>query len=169
MSETIVVSVAGAILGGVVGAASTLAVEKYRSRLENKARYNQSQFDLYKSLWGSLYDLKVTADKLWKVANVDNLEMFAEQLQKTEEMVNRNRIFIEEIHTKELRSLMETFWKFDFGKEKLIQLREKPHDYGRIGTHLVENVIRQNGEVRDRYNELVDLLEVSFRKQLRTP
>jgi hypothetical protein len=169
VSETIVASVAGAILGGVVGAASTLAVEKYRSRLENKARYNQSQFDIYKSLWGSLYDLKVTADKLWKVANVDNLERFAEQLQKTEEVTNGNAPLIEEEHMKELRSLMETFWKFDFGKEELIQLRERPHGYDRIRANLIETVIRQNGKVKDRYNELVDRLEVSFRKQLRTP
>jgi hypothetical protein len=119
VSETIIASVVSAFLGGFVGAASALAVEKYRSRLEDRARFNQSQFDSYRSLWVNLFDLKEAADRLWKVANLDNLKTFAGQLQKTEIIVGQNSPFIEEIHKRELDSLMETFGNFRFGKERL--------------------------------------------------
>lgn len=99
----------------------------------------------------------------------DNLKMFADQLQETEEMVNRNTLLIEENHMKEMRSLIQTFWKFDFGKKHLLELREKPDVYRDIGSKMIESVIRRNAAVRDNYNKLIDDLASSFRKQLKAP
>jgi gas vesicle protein len=164
----IVTSVASAFLGSFVGAASALAIEKYRSKLEDRARYNQWQFKIYKSLWGNLYDLQVSADELWNEATNETLEAFADQLEKTKTVVGQNKPFIEEKHRKELDSLIEAFENFEFHKEKLIDLKKRL-EYRNVPMHEIREVIAQNRQTRDKYNELVKQLEISIRNQLRTP
>ena len=43
-------------------------------------RYSENQFDIYRELWGSLCELKLTADDLWIRATPENVSRFSNQL-----------------------------------------------------------------------------------------
>lgn len=156
-----------ALVSAAAGAITTYLIERYRHKLRKMTKYHESQFDLYKTLWDSLYDLRLAADKLWEVANVKNLKMFVEQLQKTEDMVNRNTLLIEENHTRELKSLIDAFWKFDVGKKRLITLRKNEKLYSDVRRSMIERVIEDNRKVRERYTQLIEEIASSMKRQLR--
>jgi hypothetical protein len=157
------------IIGAVVGAITALIVERYRNRIQALSRYHEFQFNLYRALWDSLYDLKLAADDLWEMADAQNLRKFAEQLQKTEDTINRNILLIEEGHLQELKRVISAFWEFRIGKEKLIGLWRKREHYGNIDEWMIRQMIKDNMRIREQYNCLIEEVSRSLRRQLRAP
>lgn len=168
MMELIMLIIA-AVIAAVVGAVTALVVERYRSKLQAISRYRESQSNLYIELWHPLYDLKSAANSLWEIADIFNLNKFVEQLQKTENTINRNILLIEENHVEELRRLIEAFWNFRIGKENLIRLRKERELYEGIDKGMIEEVIEHNRQTKEQYGRLIKQIERSFRRQLRTP
>lgn len=103
-------------------------LEKLKTQLELTksmvARYSEQQFVTYNLLWSSLYDLKVTGDELWELANRKNYNAFTKQLKITRDSIERNGLFIEDEHYRRLQELMAEFKEYQLGKDNLIQGRE---------------------------------------------
>lgn len=158
-----------AVVSGLVGLLAGLLIEKYRSKLKNLSRYHNSQFQQYSQLWKSLYRLKKSADNLWNKANQENLKNFTYQLNETEIKINENSILIEKEHLKNLKEIIGTFWDFSFGKVKLISLRNNPNDFDNRRILNIQLVISRNAKIKDKYDSLIDEIETSFRKQIKTP
>lgn len=100
---------------------------------------------------------------------VHNLRKFVEQLQKTEDTINRNILLIEEGHLQELKRVISAFWEFRIGKEKLIELRRKRDHYGNIDEGMIRQMIKDNMKIREQYNRLIEEVSRSLRRQLRAP
>lgn len=156
------------IIGGAVGAVAALTVEWYRNRLRTLSRYHELQLNPYNTVWNSLYDLQLAGDSLWEAADVYNLGKFTEQLQKTENIINRNALFIEDSHLRELRDLIRTFKNYEFGKGKLIELYKK-RIYSQVILHEVREMTRSNEEIKGQYDRLINEIARSFRRHLRRP
>lgn len=81
-------------------------LNEYQHQLEilkqSTIRYSDKQFKYYSKLWVSLFDLKLSADELWKEANSRRLSNFSRQLKRTQEEIERSALFVEESHFAEL-------------------------------------------------------------------
>jgi len=150
------------IVGGVSGALGSLVVEFFK----NKTKYREPQLSLYLRLWQSLDSLKSSADRLWDKADADNLIDFIEQLVSTEQVINQNSILIEERHLNQLIELMSSFKDFNIGKTKLMDLRIRQSSRN-IDESLIKELVDSNDRTRRRYYDLIKLVELSFRRQLR--
>lgn len=144
-------------------AKTNLELEKARRR---HYLYSESQFQLYNSLWKQLVYTKRLADDLWKKADPKNLPSFADQIGQTKYVIEENMLLIEEEHYHKLVALMEEFENFNVGKQKLIEIRQSTPDDILANIEDVAEMIRENGGCKDRYDELVSQIGMSFRKQL---
>ena len=156
------------IIAGAIGAITALLLESYRHRLRALSQYHESQFNLYNTLWSSLYDLKLAGDSLWETANASNLRRFTEQLEKTKDIINRRTLLIEENHSQELKTLIQTFENYQFGKASLIEIPES-RGYNQITQHEIEEMTRHNERIKQQYEDLIDDIVRSLRRQLRRP
>ena len=95
---------------------------KYQAALAVVNRYSETQFHLYNDLWSSLCDLRISGDKLWEEANITNVRSFAQQLQKTKDMIQKRSLLIEDHHYETLKELLREFGEFNFGKARLLHL-----------------------------------------------
>ncbi len=142
---------------------------KYQSALEVVNRYSETQFHLYNELWSSLCDLRIAGDSLWEEANAVNARRFAQQLQKTRDMVQKRSLLIEDEHYESLKRLMQEFGDFDLGKARLLELRRNQFPLQDVPDHMIQNVIDQNRLMKDAYSQLLVELERSLKQQLRKP
>lgn len=125
---------------------------------------------LYTRLWHSLCDLKDAADVLWERAIDDNLQRFSEQLEKTSKEIEKSFLFIEDAHYRELSRLMEEFNDYEFGKDSLIRLYEMRQSSRRqVQQFEIENLIDDNRERKKRFENLIRVVGVNLRSQLRNP
>jgi Glu-tRNA(Gln) amidotransferase subunit E-like FAD-binding protein len=142
---------------------------KYQSALEVVKRYSESQFHLYNDLWSSLCDLRIAGDSLWEEANSINARRFAQQLQKTRDMVQKRSLLIEGAHYEALKKLMEEFGDFNLGKARLLELRRNQFPLQDLADHDVNRVIQENRLKKEAYSKLLTQLERSLKDQLRNP
>lgn len=85
-------------------------------------RYSESQFDIYRELWGSLCELKLSTDTLWTRATPGNVEKFSEQLNRTRFWLEKSSRFIEDRHYATLKGVFDEFEQFLIGKVSAAQL-----------------------------------------------
>ena len=146
------------------------ALVKTNHELEKAERrhflYSQSQFDLYNSLWKQLVYTKRLADELWKKADPRKLPSFADQISQTKFVIEENMLLIEEDHYYNLSALMREFENFRVGKQKLVEIRQSSTDEILANIQDVLDMIKENGDCKDRYDKLVSQIGDSFRKQL---
>ncbi len=146
-------------------------LEKYKDQLErakaNHLRYSEFQFKLYNDLWGSLVGLRLTADNLWKVAHISNVHAFEQQLRITKKIVEKNRLLIEEKHYEQLFGIFTKFGNFRIGKMLLLDLREQLLTDNNYQLHLdIETAVKENGEIKEEFDLILDRLAKAFRKQI---
>lgn len=134
-------------------------IENYKINLNNYKRYSDEQFKLYNEFWVSLCDLKNSAEKLWINASKDNLLPFAKQLKETKEMLEKSVLLIEDSHYETLMRLIDTFSRFSFGKESLIQLAERRAETRNIQRYQLDELVDSNREIKEEYDAV--LLELS--------
>lgn len=146
------------------------ALTKTNHELEKAERrhylYSQSQFELYNSLWKQLIYTKRLADALWKDANPKKLPSFADQIGQTKFVIEENMLLIEEEHYNKLMDLMEEFESFKVGKQRLAEIRQSTPEEILANIHDVSEMIRENGDCKERYDDLVTQIGVSFRTLL---
>lgn len=145
-------------------------IENYKINLNNYSRYADEQFKLYNVFWISLCDLRSSADKLWGRASKDNLLSFAKQLKETKDMLEKSVLLIEDSHYETIMSIIDTFSRFSFGKESLIELAEKRSNETRnIQRYQLDELIDSNREIKNEYNELLREISKSLKNHIYYP
>lgn len=110
---------------------SSIKVEEFKARLgaeyevykSKDLRYIEKQFELYNDLWTSLADLEIAVNDLWDVATVKKVKTFASQIIKTRQKIRKAALLIEDRHYLELNYVLDQFQEFQFGKQKLLEIK----------------------------------------------
>ena len=146
------------------------ALAKTNHELEKAQRrhflYSQSQFELYNSLWKQLVYTKRLADDLWEKADPKNLPSFADQIRQTKFVIEENMLLIEEEHYNRLIDLIGEFENFKVGKQRLVEIRQSTTEEILANIEDVADMIKKNGDSKEKYDNLVSQIGLSFRKQL---
>ncbi|WP_017689853.1 hypothetical protein, partial [Paenibacillus sp. PAMC 26794] len=130
------------------------------------ARYSEHQFKLYNDLYRSLYELKIVADRLWERAGRATLQDFSKQLSKTKETLEKSMLLIEDRHYERLSELLDKFSEYKIGKEKLIDLRNRPTSNFR-DEEAIRDVIRNNSKYKEEYSDLIKQIGILFKRQIK--
>ncbi|WP_418877482.1 hypothetical protein [Xylanibacter rarus] len=148
-------------------------LEKTRTDLEKAKlqfiRYSEKQFELYNDLWKVLLYTKQQADMLWEKADPAQIPAFSEQIRLTKNAINDNLLLIEEEHYNKLIELINQFEQFQFGKQKLIEIRVS---YDNIQTPSISKedtkvTIAQNKKTKENYDKLIMDIGKTFRNQIK--
>lgn len=147
-------------------------LETTKSELEKTkllcARYSEKQFDLYNDLWKVLLYTKQQADMLWEKADPSQIPAFSEQIRLTRNAINDNLLLIEDDHYKKLTKLIGQFEQFQFGKQKLIDIRMQSEDMtSQITKSEARDTINQNRKTKENYDNLIMDIGKSFRRQIK--
>ena len=149
-------------------------LEETKSELEKAklqfVRYSEKQFELYNDLWKVLLYTKQQADMLWQRADPSQIPAFSEQIRLTRRAIDDNLLLIEDEHYNKLIQLIGQFEQFQFGKQKLIDIRtqmESGDDVQLITKDEAQNTIRKNKKTKDKYDELIMDIGKSFRNQIK--
>ncbi len=141
-------------------------INEYQTQLDiikqTTIRYSDKQFEHYSKLWSSLYDLKLLADDLWQQATPLRLEKFSRQLKTTKTEIEKASLFIEDIHYKELTELIKYFSEYQIGKSGLIKYRREQY----FDEHQVEQLIAQNEQKKNKFEELIFVVKADLKKQI---
>lgn len=158
--------VAPILASGLIGAVTALATERYRSRLDARHKYRESQASVYIDLYRSIIDLKSAADHLWELANLANLSDFITQLLVTEKEIRRNALLMDKNDLLELNAVLREFRNFRIGRERLIDLL-KDESEAQLTNRGIRELLRRNREIKLRYDRLVEKTDASFRSHMK--
>lgn len=149
-------------------------LEETKSELEKAklqfVRYSEKQFELYNDLWKVLLYTKQQADMLWQRVDPLQIPAFSEQIRLTRRAIDDNLLLIEDEHYNKLIQLIGQFEQFQFGKQKLIDIRiqmESGDDIPLITRDEAQSTIRKNKKTKDKYDELIMDIGKSFRNQIK--
>ncbi|MCG8672623.1 MAG: hypothetical protein MI867_24690 [Pseudomonadales bacterium] len=129
-------------------------------------RYSERQFDIYRELWGSLCELKLTTDDLWIRATPDNVARFSEQLNKTRFWLEKSSLFIEDTHYQRLKGVFDEFEQFLVGKENLVELRNDPSISKEELHYRTRDVVESNRWHREHFTDTLAELRGYFKKHI---
>ena len=148
-------------------------LERTKTELEKTkllfARYSEKQFDLYNDLWKVLLYTKQQADMLWEKAEPSQIPAFSEQIRLTRNAVNDNLLLIEDNHYKKLIELIDQFEQFQFGKQRLIDIRKTADNdiNSQITKAEAQKTIEHNTRTKENYDNLIMDIGKSFRSQIK--
>ena len=148
-------------------------LEKTKNDLEKAklqfVRYSEKQFDLYNDLWKVLLYTKQQADMLWEKADPAQIPAFSEQIRLTKNAINNNLLLIEEEHYNKLIELINQFEQFQFGKQRLVEIRihYNKEQTPSISKEDTKEVIVQNQKTKENYDNLIMDIGKSFRNQIK--
>lgn len=149
-------------------------LEETKTELEKAklqfVRYSEKQFELYNDLWRVLLYTKQQADMLWQRADPSQIPAFSEQIRLTRRAINDNLLLIEDEHYNKLILLIGQFEQFQFGKQKLIDIRtqmESGDEVQLITKDEAQSTIRKNKKTKEKYDELIMDIGKSFRNQIK--
>lgn len=148
-------------------------LEKTKNDLEKAklqfVRYSEKQFELYNDLWKVLLYTKQQADMLWEKADPAQIPAFSEQIRLTKNAINNNLLLIEEEHYNKLIELINQFEHFQFGKQKLVEIRMRydEEQAQSISKAETREVIVQNKKTKENYDNLIIDIGKSFRNQIK--
>jgi len=127
-------------------------------------RYSDSQFGLYNELWRSLVDLKSSGDSLWEHVSSKKVKDFAVQVQETSDAIERSALLIEDDHYQKLKNIIEQFETFQFGKQRLVDLRSKT--IPRQSIDEIRSTIENNRQRKEDFTVLLNELRTHFKGQI---
>jgi len=141
----------------------------YSEMKNTKERFNSKQFELYNQLWSSLIDLKISADDLWQSANLIRLKDLSQKVFDAKVSIEKSSLLIEDNHYLKLLELIKKFESFQFGKKTLVELRTKPRTNNNqdFDENQIAQVISNNGNVKNEYDELINSLKIEFKQQIK--
>ncbi len=128
-------------------------------------KYNEAKFELYRSTWNALYVLKEAGEQLWKRASKENIAHFANRLHEAQRLVGANQILFDKNDHSALLTVMDEFNQFRAGKVNLSSLRSTEAERN-IYANEIRYQIRRNGDIKERYEALLDKVSDQFRSQL---
>ncbi len=142
-------------------------MEEYKTHLDIRKsttlRYSDRQFEYYSELWASLYDLKISADRLWENASRKNLKFFTRQLKDTKTKVEKAGLFIEDNDYENLVRILRYFLDYEIGKTKLVNIKAKdPTD-----SYHIQNLINENEQIKNEYDQLILKIKSDLKNQIR--
>jgi len=129
-------------------------------------RYSDSQFGLYNELWRSLVDLKSSGDNLWEQVSSKKVKEFAIQVKETSDAIERSALLIEDDHYQKLKKILKQFEAFQFGKQRLVGLRNKTAHGQNIEENEIRYTIDNNRQRKEEFTELLNELRSHFKEQI---
>ena len=110
---------------------NSIKIEEFKAKLgaeyevykSKDLRYIEKQFELYNDLWITLADLEIAVNDLWNSATAKNVKTFADQIIKTRQKIKKAALLIEDRHYLELNFILDTFQRFQVGKQELLELK----------------------------------------------
>jgi len=129
-------------------------------------RYSDSQFGLYNELWRSLVDLKSSGDSLWEQVSSKKVREFADQVKETSDAIERSALLIEDEHYQKLKKIISEFEAFRFGKQKLVDLRNKSVHGQNIDQNEIGYAIDDNRLRKEEFTALLNQLRSHFKGQI---
>ncbi len=129
-------------------------------------RYSENQFDIYRQLWASLCELKLAADNLWAMANLDRIADFSNQLNKTKFWLEQSSLFVEDIHYHRLNNTFISFEDFLFGKGMLLGLRNDPTLTKAEAEERIRTTIQNNRYCREQFTTTLSELREYFKAHI---
>lgn len=133
-------------------------------------RYSEEQFELYNDIWRVLLQTKRLADELWENPTIEKIPSFVEQIKLTRDSVDDGMLLIESEDYEKIENLIAQFENFQIGKSTLVQLRsieKEDLESEGITDQDISNVITDNYDLKEDYNNLIREIGDSFRKQLK--
>lgn len=130
-------------------------------------RYSENQFDIYRELWSSLCELKLTTDDLWIRATPENVQRFSAQLNKSRFWLEKSSLFIEDKHYNTLRGVFDEFEQFLIGKENLVELRYAPGISDDELRNRTRQIVEGNQYHRDHFTKTLRELRGYFKEHIR--
>lgn len=145
---------------------------QFTYKLENAklylSQYSQKQFELYNDLWISLVELNYSIDKLWSErASITNLKDLVKKHTEANKKRLEKAILLEPDHYEELKLILDKIESFQFGKRTLIELRIRQDKYVDVSTADINQVIIQNGELKDEFNNYLNRFRLTIQKQIK--
>ena len=129
-------------------------------------RYSDSQFGLYNELWRSLVDLKSSGDGLWEQASPKKVREFADQVKETSDAIERSALLIEDGHYQKLKNIIRQFEAFQFGKQKLVDLRNRNVHGQNVDEYEIRHAIDDNRQRKEDFTALLNELRSHFKRQI---
>jgi len=129
-------------------------------------RYSENQFDIYRELWGSLCELKLTTDDLWIRATPDSVSKFSDQLNKSRFWLEKSSLFIEDEHYQKLKGVFDEFEQFLVGKENLVELRNEPNISAEDLRYRTRDIVQSNYRHREYFTETLSELRGYFKQHI---
>jgi hypothetical protein len=143
--------------------------EEFRNTLglgvEIRNRYLDRKYEIYCSVWNSLYALKEAGDALWESASRENIANFASLLRQARNNLGVNALFFDKEDYMSLETVMGKFGSFHAGKGKLYDIRST-NDERTISPEKVRRQVLHNGELKAIYEVLLDRVLESFRTKI---
>ena len=143
--------------------------EAFRAQIH---RFGEREFTSYITLWDSLQELRDAAESLWERADENNLRTFVDAFHDARKTAWKASIVIDPRTLTDINELLAVFGEFHVGKGLLIELRTRrsiDRQREMRGASIEEEVqrqIRQNGNLRHRYTDVLDRLRSECRRKL---
>lgn len=135
----------------------------------DQVRNSDAIFDVYRSIWDELQLLRAAGDTLWESATRKSVKDFSEALKKAKLASYKGRLIFREEHYEKLQCAFASFENYQIGKERLVELRLGSNGQGPFD-HMphedIQSKIRENGEHKARYEEILGLIVNDFRARL---
>lgn len=155
---------------------NTKEIERVKSKLSLQidttkmflVQYSGKQFELYNQMWLSLVDLKKSINNLWIKATITNLKDLANKLTTAYDTVEKSAILIEPRHYEEMQMILSEINEFQFGKERLLELRKNfEQRKGNVTEEDIRNVIRNNERTKEKFENYLNEYRLCIQKQIK--
>jgi len=146
---------------------SAKELERFKKEIENKQKYSNLRFDLYKDLWNSLVNLKFKADELWDEVTEESLKEFANMLKKTKIEVERNNLLLDDKDYISLKDIINRFENYRIGKNKIIDIYKKRDENRSASMAAYFGQAIDNFQIKNQYEDLLNKLSKKFKSNIR--
>lgn len=161
------------VIGGIIGSGVTIYTngKLIKSNKENITLkiVNEEKFKLYNELYSSLYELRLSMNKLWDEIDTNELKNYNLKLFNARIQLSKSILILSENEYNSLEKVFIGLEEFGNNKEGLYKLGRNEHirNLTPVGKeHMTRMYIEQNGEVRTRYLNYLEKLKKRFKGEL---
>ena len=172
---------AGALLFGLSNFLGKIYLQKEKANLDSLQieykkvidkdmsffeRYYTSQFQTYNEIWSALCEVERISENLWVNAKRTDVTRLVKALSKARQELHKGALLFEEEDFRELNNLLDEFEEFRFGKFKIVEMLEGRR-LGYFPEEDIQEVINNNGSIRERYKSALEQVKGQLRSQIR--
>ena len=163
------------ISGGISGTIVGIISQHYSNKkLVKYNLVNESQFKAFSELWKSLMNLKRRGQNLFIEANEKELSEFVKDIEEAHKSFQDNSLILEKEDYDSLKKILDQFWYYKVGKERLIDMDNKKIQQTisyLSGAILIlderQNQVLNNESIKKEYERLLEDLRERFRKRMK--